>query len=75
MTDAPDGAEMAEDRPPLGIGFAILLGSLISVPLWGIIVWLCYLAWQSWSLAELGSIMQGNGRPILSIIFNGLAMN
>lgn len=29
-----------DSQPPLGIGFAIVLAGLLSLPLWGGIIWL-----------------------------------
>lgn len=39
-------AERDKERPPLGIGFAIMLAILLSLPLWGGIIWLAQLAWD-----------------------------
>ena len=30
---------MADERPPVGFGFAIVLACLLSLPLWAAIIW------------------------------------
>jgi hypothetical protein len=44
MAEAQDHDEW-EEGSSLGFGFAILLGSLLSLPLWACIIWLAQWLW------------------------------
>jgi hypothetical protein len=45
MAEAQNHDEREEERSPLGFGFAILLGSPLSLPLWAGIIWLAQWLW------------------------------
>ncbi len=47
LTKNGDQDDVHAERPPLGIGFAILLAVLLSLPLWGAIIWFTQMAWCS----------------------------
>jgi hypothetical protein len=40
-----DQDDVHAERPPLGFGFAVLLAVLLSLPLWGAIIWLTQTVW------------------------------
>ena len=45
MADDPFTEEMDEEPSPLRVGFGLLLGVLLSLPLWAGIVWLALMIW------------------------------
>jgi hypothetical protein len=47
MPDERDIGGTSSERPSLGFGFAALLAVLLSLPLWGGILWVTRLVWRS----------------------------
>jgi ABC-type transport system involved in cytochrome c biogenesis permease subunit len=45
MAETQDHDERKEERLQMGFGFAILLASLLSLPLWAGIIWLAQWFW------------------------------
>jgi hypothetical protein len=45
MAETQDHDERKEERLPMGFRFTILLGSLLSLPLWAGIIWLAQWLW------------------------------
>jgi hypothetical protein len=42
---APYEVKATEERSPLGIGFALSLAILVSIPLWWAIIWVAISVW------------------------------